>query len=772
MKATWIRLAAFAAGIAVLASCDTRLPTTARAGSSSTSSLGTAPLVGIDSPLVGALINVGDSVFVRVHLHDTRGVAGLSVGALTITGSKDLGTYTETPRYTPASVTFRPKLVDTTIRRYLKPLNAADTTLDSLIVFAIGTDSLGAADTARVTVNLVSGPTVTITSPTSGDSVPAGVGVSITAEASHPDGVARVDIRVQGEATWPTKLDTTISQVYSGSPREVDFTTIAKIPIDAPVRSRVTITASATDVNRQPGSSSPFVVFVRNASAAEPHVTQTVAVKTEITDSIQIKATGEGIAAIGVVVRDSVGNVVKRDSVLLPAPLASNIQRGFAISLPITQQGKRVSITSFAVDQFGRAGYAVRAAQTTSAGTLADAVADSTLVVYGRTFALSRQGTIGDIAIDPVRGNVFLSNTSFNVLEVWQNFLRAFYPNGVAVGSMPWGLATSSSPDTLLVANSGGTNISRVFIGSNSVANIREDLPNRILTRNTYTFVVTQTIPTDSGVGVRLSGQGPISYSDRPQYIAQSAGGRIYYSTLPTTIAPAGTIRWLDPKLPVPDPRQVWQYGTITATTTDSYALLNVDSIAFILSIDPTKSDMIQAWDHPYGQRAGVITATDSTVPGLVAQLSALGSDAESVLRLDVSTLPSKTRPSSRERKQEVDRIRRGEYEGESGTGDHGGGFHRQLPELLLTGGLGQRLDRQRVGASLWRRARSDGAHGRLARAAILFRRGVRSVPSPVAREIRFVRQRRRDRFSPRRRRRAVARRFSARVCGGIEWGR
>ena len=96
---------------------------------------------------------------------------------------------------------------------------------------------------------------MTIVSPTNGDSIPAGVGLSVGARAQSPNGVGRIDIRVQGESNWPTKLDTTFSQVYTNSPRDITFSAVARIPIDAPLRGRVTVTATAVDVNRQPGSS-------------------------------------------------------------------------------------------------------------------------------------------------------------------------------------------------------------------------------------------------------------------------------------------------------------------------------------------------------------------------------------------------------------------------------------------------------------------------------------------------------------------------------------
>ncbi|MGH7616732.1 MAG: hypothetical protein ACREPM_05835 [Gemmatimonadaceae bacterium] len=654
MRSVLVRLAALAAGVVIVASCDSRLPTATTipvAGSGGTSTTAsktstTKPTIVIDSPLVGALINLGDSVLVTVQLHDSKALQSASINGVTEKGSVDLGTFTQTPRYKtvsiPASGQFRPGLRDTTVRRYIQPINPADTTLDSLVVIVIATDSAGGADTATTRINIVAGPVVTVVAPVNGDSIPAGVGLNVAARAQQANGVGRIDIRVQGEANWPTKLDTSFSQVYTTNPRDITFSTVARIPIDAPLRGKITITATAVDVDRQPGSASPVAAYVRSASAAIPRVTQVVLPKSEFADSVSVRATGEAITTVGLIIRDSTNAIILSDTVKLAPPFNANVQQNVALGLPPTQQGKRLGITAFAIDQAGRVGYAVPTTRLSSESDVNSALRDSTLVVYGRTYALPEQGVIGDIAVDAGRGNVFLSNTSFNLLDVWQssNTGKAFASQSIPVGSLPWGLAVSNNPDTLLVANSGGTNISRVFIGSTQIGTLHEDLANRILTRNTYVYTIT--IQKDENTGkVRLTALGPFSYSDRPQYIAQSRGGRIFYSTRPTATAPAGTLRWLDPSLPVPDPRQIWQYGTFAKTTDQTYALFNVDSIAIGATLPSSPaSDTLFIWDHPYGQKAGVIAVQDTIPLNAVAQAVAGGSDAEAVLRLDVSTLP------------------------------------------------------------------------------------------------------------------------------------
>lgn len=648
-RSTWTRVAAIAAGVMAVASCDTRTIGVTQPGSSTSSSKTGAkgPSIAIDSPTAGALVNIGDSVFVSVHLHDDRALSSAVISGVTQIGSVDLGTFKQTPRYAPMTVpitgTFRAGLRDTTIRRFLQPLSPLDTTLDSLVVMVTARDSLGAADTAQVAVQMVAGPKVTIEAPSNGDSIPAGVGLSISARAQHGDGIARIDIRAQGDANWPTKLDTTISQVYQTSPRDVTFTGVIRVPADAPIRGRIIVTATSVDMDREPGSAAPVAVYVRGSSAsAQPRVTQIVQPKSEYTDSVSVSATGDGIALVGLILRDSAGTIVQQDSVRLAPPYNANVQTNVPLNLAPTFQGKKLGVTAFAVDQAGRVGYAVKSTTQVAQGNLALALIDSTLVVYGRTYALPHNGLVGDVAVDPAHGHVFLSATGYNLLDVWQTSVtgKGFAPTSVPVGSLPWGLSVSNNTDTLLVANSGGTNISRVFIGSSDASGLHEDLAHRILTRNTYVYVVHWT-PSTSGGGSKITIEGPISYSDRPQYIAQSAGGRIFYSTRPTATATAGTIRWLDPSLPVPDPRQIWQYGTIVNTQEIFWAVFNVDSMKVGVA-DPTSglSDSLYVWDHPYGQKTGVVTAASTNPLSAISDLVAQGSDAEAVLRLDVSSLP------------------------------------------------------------------------------------------------------------------------------------
>ena len=88
------------------------------------------------------------------------------------------------------------------------------------------------------------------------------------------------------------------------------------------------------------------------------------------------------------------------------------------------------------------------------------------------------------------------------------------------------------------MANSGGTNISKV-----NLVQRRED--GRVKTANEWIYDVQYSIDQASG-DFKYIVSPPIDYSDRPQYIAQSASGALYYSTRPTTTATPGTLRKID----------------------------------------------------------------------------------------------------------------------------------------------------------------------------------------------------------------------------------
>jgi hypothetical protein len=638
-RAHVIRFAAIVAAIALVASCDQRTPLNPNIkGGGSSNGVKGAPVVSIDT-VNPSPVNVGDSILVAVHVMDDSSIASVQMFGLTVHGTVDLGTLTVANRYDPITVGgFRSGLRDTVIRRYLHPATPVDTSLDSLVLIARGTDGSSNQGADTVVVRVVTGPRVNFITPQATTQLFAGGDMGVTAHATHPDGISSITINVKSQGTWPTPINYSTTGNYPLGPKDTTLSGTVTIPPNAPVGGRLLFTASGIDVNGKPGSVASVTLLVKGIDTVPPLVTQVVSPRIELTDSVLVNSSGSSATTIiGVIVKDSVGVEIRRDSIPVPTPL-NNVSQWIKLPLTNAEQGRSLRISTFAIDRTTKTGYSVSNGTTVAQPIMSRAWTDTTVVVYGRTYPLPYGGihsVVGDIAVDTAHGNVFVSNINNNRLEIWQGATKSFAATGIPVGSQPWGLAFGNSIDTLYVANSGGTNISRVYVGTGTKAEV---LSQRILTRNTYAFVVSQTQDVNTG-RITLSLTGPFSYSDRPQYLAVSKAGRVYYSTQPTPAAPAGTIRWLDPSLPVPDPQQIWQYGGSSNAGSAMWVLFNVDSASVLKFTGSTfKSDILTIYDHPYGQLSGSLVASDSDVVSAVAKLGT-SSDAQLVPNLDLNSL-------------------------------------------------------------------------------------------------------------------------------------
>lgn len=572
-----------------------------------------SPTITIVTPAPGAKLNVGDSLLVTARLQDGAGVKSVTFFGYTLRGSAALGTQDTIVRYPAitaptATSNFAAGVTDTIITRYLKPALPADTLTDSLVVNAVATDALGAVDTARVSVKIVRGPSVQVLSPVAGDSATPGAGLTVTLRATDLTGVAKLGFRLQSDATFPTKVDTTVTASYAASPKDVTFSATISIPSNAPARALLTITPISTNSGGQDGASAPTIIAIRAGLPPAPRVFQSIAKRVETGDSLSITAIGNGVTVVGYVLRDSAGGVIKRDSVALLLPFPSTAVLTIPLNLPTSARGKRITLTSFAYDQGGRIGFSLPTGATAFQGVAANAFADTTLVVYGTTYPLppNRNGTIADLQVDATRGNIFLSNINFGRLEVWTKGTSAFDPTGVIVGSQPWGMTFSrtASPtgpagDVLYVANSGGTNLSRVNIAG-TPSTMKEDLVHRIKTRASYLFKLTEVRDVSTGK-IRLTASLPILFSDRPQYVEQSSSGRLYFSTKPTVQAPQGTVRYMNPADSVSDERFILEFA-FAGTDPNSWVVANLDAV----SVTPapatsTANDQLTLCDHPSG---------------------------------------------------------------------------------------------------------------------------------------------------------------------------
>jgi hypothetical protein len=128
-------------------------------------------------------------------------------------------------------------------------------------------------------------------------------------------------------------------------------------------------------------------------------------------------------------------------------------------------------------------------------------------------------------------------------------------------------------------------------------------------------------------------------YSDRPQYLAQTVNGDIYYSTKPTLSAPDGTLRRYEANTPVPDVQQIWQYGLIAGS--GHIAIINADSIAVLVGFSGG-GDLLEVCDHTMNQDPATTMACVAGVDPIrvVDSLRTYyGADAVAASNLDVPSL-------------------------------------------------------------------------------------------------------------------------------------
>ena len=594
---------------------------------------GKKPTLTFTAPVPGSRLNVGDSLLVTARLQDNIGIARVVFSGESKRGDPALGTDRVVQRYgavtAPVSGNFHAGLRDTTISRYLKVLTPVDSTTDSLYVVGILTDAAtptAHADTVRVGIRMATGPKVVFLAPLATDSATAAAGLTVKLEATHPIGVAKLGFRIQSAPGWITPVDTTITQLYAPAGKDVTMTATVMVPANAPPKSLLTITPLSVDVDGQAGSTAPMTIAVRQGAPPGPVVTQTIPPRLETIDSIAVSASGNGLTYVGFEMRDQTGVVVRRDSVAQTSPFPSAVVNNIGVSLPAGSQGKKLAVVSFAYDMGGRIGYSVPQGVTASNPNPLTAFVDSTLIVFGRTYPVptTRSGTIADVVVDRNRGNVFVSNLSAGRLEVWQQSAKAFDANGIFVGSEPWGMTmsrTAPAGDTLYVANSGGTNLSRVYIGAATPSGMKEDLTNRIVTRISLMYKVTEARDPASGK-IRLGLIGPILFSDRPQYVQQSGAGRIYLSTRPTSAATAGTVRYLDPAATAPDQRFILSFAR-QGNDPNSYLIANIDGASVIPApANSSANDTLVLCDHPTGTTAA--GSCYQSGQGIVAAVNAL----------------------------------------------------------------------------------------------------------------------------------------------------
>lgn len=544
----------------LLASCDGSNLFTEPVGTGQTGADRAAPTVEFEYPSPDTTVTIAprDSVLTRFRVRDNRGVTEVKLSGFALRGDAALGTQVAVERFAGKSIrldSIGRISRDTTLTRFL--LATSDSLPESRVyVVATAKDSAGnvGADTVLVAIG---GPRVQVVSPAADSAFRAGTSLPIRVSAEdRADLIGSIRVRTTGAFQRDTTLTLRTPE------RLVD--TVIVLPIPATAQGSLDVVATATSGRRIVGEARPVRLRITAAGADNvlPRVsfTSSISPRLEVSDSLTVTVTGtddtrvDSLGATVVAVRrsaareDTLGVLTQKVAVVAPTNT-----RTLRISLdPLGLTGLDTMTVAFEVVAFAKDGAGNCAAATTPGtlqslacrvgprgATVAQSAGALTVasLVRGRTvLAPSAGDTLVDLVSD--RRRVYASNRSRNRVEVLPVGSLS-YSGSVLVGSQPWGLAMSPDSATLLVANSGGAgSISQVPVSAAGVG--VEDRSRRIVTDNVVVYVVRFNIDEAGRVDLTITDR---DFSDRPQFLAQTASGRIVYSTVPTASAPDGTVQ-------------------------------------------------------------------------------------------------------------------------------------------------------------------------------------------------------------------------------------
>ena len=599
----------------------------------------TGPLqAGGDTTAVGT----GAAVRVEAHVSDPSGISEVRFIGLALRGDPDLGTDTIVTRFAERVVTFpRPGVdtlpTDTIIRRDLPQLG--DST-EAVLIIVEATDLFGNVTSDTVPV-IVGGPDVQILRPTDGSTHNQATDLTIRVAISDPGGIESATLTITGAANQSvplgiTGLPTTDTITYVLQSSQITGT------------GALTISASAANARGITAPGTPVTVTVvagGTAEANDPTVEFTIdplprlsapITRREMLDTITIRASaddqgGSGVTQLVIFVDaiindgqdtahieyirnyatprsnpDTTVQIAVQDLYDdISSTLAASVALPDSIDLRVTVQATdaagNANTSESPSNGFGTRGYI--------------------LTVSGFTANLPGLGIISDAVIDPTPGDerLFLSNFTQSRVDVL-DLRDSTFVDEVLAGAQPWGLFIDMTGDTLIVANSGGTNLSKVDLRDPA---LNEIVGERVHTPETVIYQFTREIDEQLAPRYSYLFQG---YSDRPQFVAQGISGSLLYSTVPTPEAEDGTIRlaikepgWDEYEdyllFPGGDPSNEEQ--------SESFLILNVDR-AMVIATDT--GDLIRIIDHVPGFPSLEIDVVGSELTAFT-QAWAAGSD-------------------------------------------------------------------------------------------------------------------------------------------------
>ena len=575
-------------------------------------------------------VPLGDSVQVRVRLRDPAGIRRVSFVGLAYRGDPAQGTDSVVQRFATKTIDLpRPTepgalpVVDTLLPYLLPTINDQP---EQVEIVVSAEDGLGnVSQTSRFM--FVGGPNVSITAPP--DSFSVGIGSEFNARISIFDGAGIDSAKLVLSGAI---VDTLSLQLPPGTSEE--FEVLQTVQMSE--AGEVFLQAWAWNTDEVAGQSRRVLVNVLTEPPADeepPELSLTTERlvppgtegRVELSDEIRAVVTAidglSGLERMGLLIVASRAGI--QDTIRVDTTLdSSRSQETFTFQVPVESLYARIGLTdpaevdsilpedldlrihAFAADAQGQIACAVvdeeqRSctpggyspdefyAATGSPGSLLELD-----VVRGRTLQLRDAGSrIADLEVDTLNERLYMSDIAQNLvwgLPVLPDLgdMAQDEQFAVKVGSQPWGLFIGERGEDermLIVANSGGTNLSFVDIAPADTAAVAEIDQVRLFTPNAVLSEVS--ITSDEQGFTRFVVEPPYDFSDRPQFIAQDSLRRIVYANVPTEAAGLTALRYIltdpDPSTEQDNPevRFLIHSDMVNPDNPEQLAIANVDAV-------------------------------------------------------------------------------------------------------------------------------------------------------------------------------------------------
>jgi hypothetical protein len=430
-----------------------------------------------------------------------------------------------------------------------------------ITAFAVdGAGNTSAIDTLRLATGNLPPPEVRVVSPTSGSSAVVGKSIVVTISG-------KTAVKIMSLGLFTTGPLVRADSILFSSPLRDSVTMQDTLTIPSTASpGTLTITPFLRDSLGQRAVGQSITLTVQTVSQVNsiPVVNQFCVGNTafdnkcghssriEVTDSVHVEADDpSGIIGLGYEVRSLAGGPIDDSSTFVSNGQLTFQPHTFQMHLPYTNFPTIAYIQVFARNSNGVKAYA-------KLGNGVDRI-DTVTVVAGVTRGLPFGGQVADAYYHPRKDRLYLTNILLNRVEVF-DLTDSTFKSPVLVGSRPWGITVwprdrnGTVGDTLLVANSGGTDISYINLnaGTSGAEVFRYALPNILV------FSVTSVTSTTAPNGPPITQRTVYDFSDRPQYLAATcktvgtgcSETVLTYSTTPTPGQSApfsgnnGTLRW------------------------------------------------------------------------------------------------------------------------------------------------------------------------------------------------------------------------------------